>query len=119
MGKIENLKKIKHLLDEGLISRKEFEKLKLDIIVKPNSNDSNIDNTIENQIYEDEEFVKEENSENPENEIIKDYEFCPACNNPIKENENECSDCGLVLKGENDELPLNYISGKADNFFPS
>ena len=31
-------------------------------------------------------------------ENIKNYEFCPACNNSIIENEAECSDCGLVLK---------------------
>jgi hypothetical protein len=37
MSKIENLKKIKHLLDEGLISNAEFEKLKFDIMVESDS----------------------------------------------------------------------------------
>lgn len=61
---------------------------------------------------DDEEFEMDENlanslksinslkKKNPihKTENIKNYEFCPACNNPIKENETECSDCELALK---------------------
>lgn len=61
-----------------------------------NDEEFEIDENLANSLKSINSLKKEKTIQKTEN--IKSYEFCPACKNPVKENETECSDCGLVLK---------------------
>jgi hypothetical protein len=87
MSKIEEIKKIKKLLDEGLISIEEFDKLKIGIIDNKSENksfQSNID-IIRKEIDEKKEILKERLEEKK----------CPNCNKIIYSKDLICNSCGL------------------------
>jgi hypothetical protein len=91
MSKIEEIKKIKILLDEGLISIEEFNKLKIGIIGNQSENrsfQSNID-IVRKEIDEKKEILKER---------FEDKK-CPNCNKTIYPKDLICYSCG-----ESDEV---------------
>ena len=87
MSKIEEIQKIKNLLDEGLISLEEFDRLKIGIIDNKSENksfQSNIDE-IRKEIDEKKEILKERLEEKK----------CPNCNNIIYSKDLSCNSCGV------------------------
>lgn len=85
MSKIEEIKKIKILLDEGLISIEEFDKLKIGIIDNQSENrsfQSNID-VVRKEIDVKKEILKER---------FEDKK-CPNCNKTIYSKDLSCKSC--------------------------
>ena len=76
MSKIEEIIKLKKLLDEGLISQNDFETLKNNLF----ENSKSLDNSFENNIVD-----------GNQNNI----KHCPDCGNKIKDESNICEFCNI------------------------
>lgn len=109
MSKIEELIRIKNLLDEGLISFEEFEKLKIRIIdnkSEKNNFQSNIDE-VRKEIDRKKEVLREG---------LEDKK-CPNCNKELNIKDLSCNSCGYSFITRN--IPVSHetqetIDGKSD-----
>lgn len=103
MNKIEDLKKIKNLLEEGLISKEEFESLKSDIIgenfLSPND-------------------IERENisSINPTLDLHSNIKTCPNCKISLPIYTKKCSHCGYSFaSGIIKDININNTIDEIEN----
>lgn len=106
MGKIEDLQKIKKLLDEGLVTQKEFDNLKIDIIGKPDSNDSN--NNIESI---------NNNIDNVKEKFNTDKKECPNCKSIVLIKSIKCSYCNYDFILKRNPVVNNFKDGSPESNF--